>query len=164
MLLYRGGSPRGEVWWTLHSFLLIFVSFCRIFFTWVIKCHCSLVPPFLLLSLLVYNRHYLPVPSFLELCQIHFSASFSCASFITLLIKSTTAKMVREGSQVYRWAIISGSLGFVTFGWDAGVLGGILLTPEFMSAIGVSSHRNLHWSLNINVLNRTQQIRTRYLW
>ena len=46
--------------------------------------------------------------------------------------------MVREGNQVYRWAIISGSLGFVTFGWDAGVLGGILLTPEFMSAIGVS--------------------------
>ncbi|KAJ9349920.1 hypothetical protein DTO280E4_8835 [Paecilomyces variotii] len=40
------------------------------------------------------------------------------------------------GSKVYRNAILAGSLGFITFGWDAGVLGGILLTPEFQNTIG----------------------------
>lgn len=44
-----------------------------------------------------------------------------------------------QGSKVYRNAILAGSLGFITFGWDAGVLGGILLTPEFQNTIGVST-------------------------
>ena len=47
--------------------------------------------------------------------------------------------MSLEGSKLYRRALLAGSFGFVTFGWDAGVLGGVMLTPEFQSAIGVSS-------------------------
>ncbi|KAF2842057.1 sugar transporter-like protein [Patellaria atrata CBS 101060] len=43
--------------------------------------------------------------------------------------------MVVVGDQLYRNALIAGGLGFITFGWDAGVLGGILLTPEFQSAM-----------------------------
>lgn len=41
------------------------------------------------------------------------------------------------GERLYWKALIGGSLGFVTFGWDAGVLGGVLLTDEFQSAMGV---------------------------
>lgn len=44
-----------------------------------------------------------------------------------------------QGEKIYNVARIAGSLGFITFGWDAGVLGGILLTPEFQSAMGVSA-------------------------
>lgn len=47
--------------------------------------------------------------------------------------------MSLQGRQLYTRAIIAGSFGFVTFGWDAGVLGGVLLTPEFQNAIGVST-------------------------
>lgn len=47
--------------------------------------------------------------------------------------------MVLKGNALYVRALIGGSLGFVTFGWDAGVLGGVLLTDEFQSAMGVSS-------------------------
>jgi hypothetical protein len=47
--------------------------------------------------------------------------------------------MVLKGNALYVRALIGGSLGFVTFGWDAGVLGGVLLTNEFQSAMGVSS-------------------------
>ena len=46
--------------------------------------------------------------------------------------------MVLSGEKLYYNSLLAGSLGFVTFGWDAGVLGGILLTPEFQSAMGVS--------------------------
>lgn len=46
--------------------------------------------------------------------------------------------MVLKGNALYKRALIGGSLGFVTFGWDAGVLGGVLLTDEFQSAMGVS--------------------------
>ncbi|MCJ1473092.1 hypothetical protein MMC13_001742 [Lambiella insularis] len=41
-----------------------------------------------------------------------------------------------RGANFYHNALVAGSLGFVTFGWDAGVLGGILLTPEFQGAMG----------------------------
>jgi len=44
-----------------------------------------------------------------------------------------------QGEKIYNVARIAGSLGFITFGWDAGVLGGILLTPEFQTAMGVST-------------------------
>ncbi|KAH7055557.1 sugar transporter-like protein [Macrophomina phaseolina] len=44
--------------------------------------------------------------------------------------------MVLEGKSLYRTAVTAGSLGFITFGWDAGVLGGVLLTPDFQEAIG----------------------------
>ncbi|KAJ9633602.1 uncharacterized protein PV06_10349 [Exophiala oligosperma] len=44
--------------------------------------------------------------------------------------------MVLQGTKLYYNALFAGSLGFITFGWDAGVLGGVLLTPEFMSAVG----------------------------
>lgn len=47
--------------------------------------------------------------------------------------------MVLKGDALYVRSLIGGSLGFVTFGWDAGVLGGVLLTDEFQSAMGVSS-------------------------
>ena len=46
--------------------------------------------------------------------------------------------MVLSGDKLYYNSLLAGSLGFITFGWDAGVLGGILLTPEFQSAMGVS--------------------------
>lgn len=49
--------------------------------------------------------------------------------------------MAPEGRKLYRDALIAGSLGFVTFGWDAGVLGGVLQTPEFQDAIGVSTEQ-----------------------
>ncbi|KAF4535454.1 Sugar transporter [Lasiodiplodia theobromae] len=44
--------------------------------------------------------------------------------------------MVLQGNSLYRTAVAAGSLGFITFGWDAGVLGGVLLTPDFQAAIG----------------------------
>ncbi|KAF2139254.1 uncharacterized protein K452DRAFT_275396 [Aplosporella prunicola CBS 121167] len=44
--------------------------------------------------------------------------------------------MVLQGNKLYLNAVIAGGLGFLTFGWDAGVLGGVLLTPEFQAAIG----------------------------
>lgn len=44
--------------------------------------------------------------------------------------------MVLQGKSLYRTAVTAGSLGFITFGWDAGVLGGVLLTPDFQEAIG----------------------------
>lgn len=44
--------------------------------------------------------------------------------------------MALHGRKLYLNAILAGGLGFVTFGWDAGVLGGILLTPAFQAAIG----------------------------
>jgi hypothetical protein len=46
--------------------------------------------------------------------------------------------MVLQGKSIYNNALIAGGLSFITFGWDAGVLGGILLTPEFQSAMKVS--------------------------
>lgn len=52
----------------------------------------------------------------------------------------TDFTMVLKGNALYMRALIGGSLGFVTFGWDAGVLGGVLLTNEFQSAMGVSLH------------------------
>lgn len=45
--------------------------------------------------------------------------------------------MVLKGEKLYTNALLAGSLGFLTFGWDAGVLGGVLLTDEFQSAMGV---------------------------
>ncbi|MCJ1320768.1 hypothetical protein MMC15_006109 [Xylographa vitiligo] len=44
--------------------------------------------------------------------------------------------MGAQGENIYRNALLAGSLGFITFGWDAGVLGGILLTTEFQTAMG----------------------------
>ncbi|MCJ1414246.1 hypothetical protein MMC32_000572 [Xylographa parallela] len=41
-----------------------------------------------------------------------------------------------QGEKIYLNALLAGSLGFITFGWDAGVLGGILLTTEFQTAMG----------------------------
>lgn len=45
--------------------------------------------------------------------------------------------MVLEGEALYRNAVTAGALGFITFGWDAGVLGGVLLTTPFQEAVGV---------------------------
>lgn len=42
-----------------------------------------------------------------------------------------------QGQRLYLNSLVSGGLGFITFGWDAGVLGGVLLTPSFQSAMGV---------------------------
>lgn len=47
--------------------------------------------------------------------------------------------MVLQGSKLYWQAWASGGAGFLTFGWDAGVLGGILLTDSFQRAMGVCS-------------------------
>ena len=44
--------------------------------------------------------------------------------------------MSPTGPALYWRAWASGGIGFVTFGWDAGVLGGILLTPSFQSSMG----------------------------
>ncbi|KAI9711907.1 MAG: hypothetical protein M1812_007061 [Candelaria pacifica] len=44
-----------------------------------------------------------------------------------------------EGKKLYTRALIGGGIAMMTFGWDAGVLGGILLTPEFQSAMGMPS-------------------------
>lgn len=51
--------------------------------------------------------------------------------------------MALHGRKLYLNAILAGGLGFVTFGWDAGVLGGILLTPAFQAAIGVGGDPTL---------------------
>ncbi|OCL10213.1 general substrate transporter [Glonium stellatum] len=48
--------------------------------------------------------------------------------------------MVLQGQKIYHNALIAGGLAFVTFGWDAGVLGGILLTPEFQGAMELIEH------------------------
>ncbi|KAF2816325.1 sugar transporter-like protein [Mytilinidion resinicola] len=45
--------------------------------------------------------------------------------------------MVLQGKKIYNNALLAGGLSFITFGWDAGVLGGILLTPEFQTAMGM---------------------------
>lgn len=50
--------------------------------------------------------------------------------------------MELQGRKLYVRAVLAGSLGFITFGWDAGVLGGILLTPEFQAAVGVSPNED----------------------
>ena len=52
--------------------------------------------------------------------------------------------MGAQGENIYRNALLAGSLGFITFGWDAGVLGGILLTTEFQTAMGVRRHGIKH--------------------
>lgn len=70
-------------------------------------------------------------------------SSFSVAStfgflVILCLCSKTLRKMVLSGEKLYYNGLLAGSLGFITFGWDAGVLGGILLTKEFQSAMGVS--------------------------
>ena len=46
---------------------------------------------------------------------------------------------VHRNENLYRNAFLAGCVGFITYGWDAGVLGGILLTDAFQSAMGVSS-------------------------
>lgn len=48
--------------------------------------------------------------------------------------------MAPQGKALYYNALLAGSFGFLTFGWDAGVLGGILLTPEFLASVGVCGH------------------------
>lgn len=60
--------------------------------------------------------------------------------------------MVLQGTKLYYNALFAGSLGFITFGWDAGVLGGVLLTPEFMSAVGVSCNLVLKEASSIDNL------------
>ncbi|KAL9109793.1 MAG: hypothetical protein Q9227_005662 [Pyrenula ochraceoflavens] len=55
-------------------------------------------------------------------------------------------KMAVQGKKLYFRALLAGSIGFVTFGWDAGVLGGILLTPEFQAAVGVSKIEKSLWN------------------
>lgn len=62
------------------------------------------------------------------------SVCFCILSIVSVLEQNMGSS---PGSKVYRNAILAGSLGFITFGWDAGVLGGILLTPEFQNTIGV---------------------------
>lgn len=72
------------------------------------------------------------------------------------------------GSKVYRNAILAGSLAFITFGWDAGVLGGVLLTPEFQNTIGVSTLFGDDMMAIVEAYafrwKRTQRIPTSCLW
>jgi hypothetical protein len=86
---------------------------------------------------------------------VHTSAS-SYLLIVILLLNSTTdlpmqtltatlgilpakkLKMGPKGQVLYRRALIGSSLSFVTFRWDAGVLGDVLLSDEFRSAMGVS--------------------------
>ena len=42
------------------------------------------------------------------------------------------------GKKIWWWAVAACGTSYVTFGYDAGVLGGIIVTPEFQSAVGVS--------------------------
>ena len=51
--------------------------------------------------------------------------------------------MALRGNQLYWRAWASGGVGFLTFGWDAGVLGGILLTDSFQSAMHVRNLQKL---------------------
>lgn len=69
-------------------------------------------------------------PSPFAFCLLQNPSSFA--------LPSVASMGVLHGEKIYNVARIAGSLGFITFGWDAGVLGGILLTPEFQSAMGVS--------------------------
>lgn len=43
-----------------------------------------------------------------------------------------------KGKTLYLLALAAGGGGMLTFGWDAGVLGGFILTEEFQTAMGVS--------------------------
>ena len=45
--------------------------------------------------------------------------------------------MPHKENRLYWRAWAGSGVGFVTFGWDAGVLGGILLTPSFQLAMHV---------------------------
>ena len=45
--------------------------------------------------------------------------------------------MPPKDSRLYWRAWTGSGVGFVTFGWDAGVLGGIISTPSFHSAMHV---------------------------
>jgi hypothetical protein len=47
------------------------------------------------------------------------------------------AAVVASGMRLYLQILAAGGCGMLTFGWDAGVLGGILLTDSFESAMGV---------------------------
>ncbi|KAF2458811.1 sugar transporter-like protein [Lineolata rhizophorae] len=44
--------------------------------------------------------------------------------------------MVVQGERLYHQGLVAGGFAFVSFGWDAGVLGGVLLTPEFQESMG----------------------------
>lgn len=81
-----------------------------------------------------------PVPfSFLEYTfELQPFCHLSLGAGIDQKTTATNLKMVLKGNALYVRALIGGSLGFVTFGWDAGVLGGVLLTEEFQTAMGVS--------------------------
>jgi hypothetical protein len=67
--------------------------------------------------------------------------------------------MAAEGQKLYYNALIAGGLGFITFGWDAGVLGGILLTPEFQAAMGVRLLKSIliEWSTNCGSIQTPTQ-------
>lgn len=43
-----------------------------------------------------------------------------------------------SGNRLYLTALAAGFGGMLSFGWDAGVLGGVMLTPAFQTAMGVS--------------------------
>ncbi|KFY04527.1 hypothetical protein O988_00717 [Pseudogymnoascus sp. VKM F-3808] len=60
--------------------------------------------------------------------------------------------MVLKGNALYVRALIGGSLGFVTFGWDAGVLGGVLLTEEFQTAMGMPDTNTISMITSIFLL------------
>ncbi|KAI9775369.1 MAG: hypothetical protein M1835_005853 [Candelina submexicana] len=52
-------------------------------------------------------------------------------------VKRTFKMGSLQGKKLYTRALVGGGIAMMTFGWDAGVLGGILLTPEFQSAMGM---------------------------
>ena len=63
-------------------------------------------------------------------------SSFVVTTRLPVPIRSN-AQMAPQGKRLYFQAMAAGGVGFVTFGWDAGVLGGVLLTDSFLGAMNV---------------------------
>lgn len=51
--------------------------------------------------------------------------------------------MAIQGNRLYWLAWAGSGVAYLTYGWDAGVLGGILLTKSFQEAMHVRSGRGL---------------------
>lgn len=45
-----------------------------------------------------------------------------------------------QGKSLYRMMSAACGAAFMLYGWDAGVLGGIQATPQFLEAIGKTSN------------------------
>lgn len=51
--------------------------------------------------------------------------------------------MAIQGKRLYRQALAGGGIAYLTYGWDAGVLGGIMQTKPFLEAMHVSRDHEL---------------------